>query len=434
MIGKYLRQSFMMLKQNPLFSSLYIIGTGLAISMVMLLAVLYYVKVGDIYPETNRSRMLIASGVHMQNIEDNDWNSTWKYSGVFVKECFYPLKGVEAVTAVTDAESWFVKVNNVKRPLSGMVKLTDTGFWKVFDFSFIHGKPFTEADFRSGIREAVISEELARLVFQKTDVVGQYIKLNYADYRVCGVVKSPSYAMNLSYAQVWLPYTCIPDYVKNNNQWGAIGPFQVAILLPSASDADKVKSQVDEYVRKFNLLPHEGYRLLMHGQPYLYWKTLFYVNDMTDLDFFKVLRQMGLWVLMLLLVPALNLSGMISSRMERRLPEIGVRKAFGATGRRLFSQVMWENLLLTCLGGIIGLFISFGMVALARGSLLTVLDRGTASLPDNMQMSITSDMLFNPTLFVMTFVVCVVLNLVSALIPTCIALKKDIVYSINKQK
>ena len=49
-------------------------------------------------------------------------------------------------------------------------------------------------------------------------------------------------------------------------------------------------------------------------------------------------------------------------------------------------------------------------------------------------MSITTDMLFNPTLFAVTFVVCVVLNLLSALIPTCVALKKDIVYSLSRQK
>lgn len=434
MIGKYLQQSLMMLRQNPLFSSLYIVGTGLAISMVMVLAILYYIKVGDIYPETNRSRTLVASTVHMQGVKDNSSNTTWKFSGIFVKECFYPLKGVEAVTAVTDATSWFVKVNGVKRPLSAMVKLTDTGFWRVFNFSFIHGKPFTEADFRSGIREVVISEDIARFVFQKSDVVGEYIKLNYADYRVCGVVKSPSYAMNLSYAQVWMPYTCIPGYVTDNSDWDVIGPFQVAILLPSPGIADDVKSQVDEYVRKFNLLPHDGYRLLMHGQPYLYWKTLFFTNDMEDLDFLKVFRQMGLWVLMLLLVPALNLSGMISSRMERRLPEIGVRKAFGATGKRLFAQIMWENLLLTCLGGVMGLLISFGMVIGAKSWLLTMLDGSTQPLPDSVEMSITTDMLFNPTMFVMAFVVCVVLNLISALIPACIALKKDIVYSINKQK
>ena len=39
----------MLLKQNPLFSSLYILGTGLAIALAMVLAILYYIKVGDIY-------------------------------------------------------------------------------------------------------------------------------------------------------------------------------------------------------------------------------------------------------------------------------------------------------------------------------------------------------------------------------------------------
>ena len=434
MIGKYLQQSFMMLKQQPLFSCFYIVATGLAISMVMVLAVLYYIKIGDIYPETHRSRMLVASSAHMQYTKDTDWNTTWKFSIPFVKDCFYSLEGVEAVTAVSDADSWFVKVGNVKRPLSALVKLTDTGFWKVFDFSFIYGQPFTDADFQSGMRTAVISEDMARRVFGKGDAVGEDIKLNYTDYRVCGVVKSPSYAMKLSYAQVWLPYTCQPAYVRDNNQWGVIGPFQVAVLLPSAADADRVKLQVDEYVRKFNTLPHDDYHLVMHGQPYLYWKTLFYVNDMDDLDFFVIVRQMGLWLLMLLLVPALNLSGMISSRMERRLPEMGIRKAFGATGERLFSQIVWENLLLTCLGGIMGLILSFSMVYFAKSWLLTMLDGGTQPLPDSVQMSITTDMLFNPTLFAVTFVVCVVLNLLSALIPTCVALKKDIVYSLSRQK
>ena len=47
-------------------------------------------------------------------------------------------------------------------------------------------------------------------------------------------------------------------------------------------------------------------------------KTLFRVDSMTDLDFMKIFRQIGAVLLMLLLVPALNLSGMISGRMEKR--------------------------------------------------------------------------------------------------------------------
>lgn len=434
MIGKYMRQSFMMLKQNPLFSCFYIVGTGLSISMVMLLAILYNIKVGDIYPETNRNRMLVAPTVHMQNTENKNWNTTWRYSGIFVRECFYSLEGVEAVTAITDANSWAVKISGTKHSLSTVVKLTDTGFWKVFDFSFICGKGFTESDFQSGICSAVISEDLAQRVFGKTEVVGEYLQLNYSDYRVCGVVKSPSYAMNLSYAQVWIPYTCIPRFVEENSMWDVIGPFQVAILLSSAGDAARVKAQVDEYVRKFNAIPHENYKLVMHDQPYLYWKTLFYDNDMEDLDFLMLVRQMGLWLLMLLLVPALNLSGMISSRMERRLPEMGLRKAFGATGKRLFSQIIYENFLLTGLGGVLGLIISFSMVVFAKDWLLIMLDGGRKALPNGVQMGITTDMLFNPTVFILAFVVCVLLNLFSALIPAYVALRKDIVYSLSKQK
>ncbi|MCS2441713.1 hypothetical protein NXX09_14015 [Bacteroides uniformis] len=44
MIGKYLQQSFMMLKQQPLFSCFYIVATGPAISMVMVLGCLVLYK------------------------------------------------------------------------------------------------------------------------------------------------------------------------------------------------------------------------------------------------------------------------------------------------------------------------------------------------------------------------------------------------------
>ena len=45
MIRTYFNQAFHLIRQNPLFSGFYILGTGLAISMVMLLVVIYYIKV-----------------------------------------------------------------------------------------------------------------------------------------------------------------------------------------------------------------------------------------------------------------------------------------------------------------------------------------------------------------------------------------------------
>ena len=44
MLKLYLKQAWALLRQNPLFSGLYIAGTGLAIAMTMIVAEIYYVK------------------------------------------------------------------------------------------------------------------------------------------------------------------------------------------------------------------------------------------------------------------------------------------------------------------------------------------------------------------------------------------------------
>ena len=54
MIKLYLKQAWALLRQNPLFSGLYIAGTGLAIAMTMIVAMIYYVKLAPVYPEVNR--------------------------------------------------------------------------------------------------------------------------------------------------------------------------------------------------------------------------------------------------------------------------------------------------------------------------------------------------------------------------------------------
>lgn len=435
MIRKYFNQALNLIRQNPLFSGFYIVGTGLAISMVMLLVVIYYIKVADIYPETNRSRMMIATTAHMQNIKSPEYNSTGAISYNLVKDCFLGLEGVEAVSAIGIylAGDGYAQIPSTKHRIPVKQKAVDVAFWKIFDFRFISGEPFSEADFASGIRKVVVSEDIAQNIFHTSDVVGKYVTINFIEYRICGVVKTPSYATEVSFAQAWIPYTCFPNYDRHN-QFGAIGSFQVVILARSSANFDDITAQVDEYTRKFNTLPHDGFKLLWHGQPYAYWKKLFRVDDMTDLDFTKVFKQIGIILLMLLLVPALNLSGMISGRMEKRLPEIGIRKAFGATSRVLFSQIIWENLVLTVIGGFLGLIISYAMVLLSKDWLLTLLDDNVMAMPDGVGMSITPQMLFSPVLFISTFLVCVVINLLSAIIPAYLSLRKDIVYSINKQK
>ena len=142
----------------------------------------------------------------------------------------------------------------------------------------------------------------------------------------------------------------------------------------------------------------------------------------------------SLVLLVLLLVPALNLSGMISSRMEGRLAEMGVRKSFGAGRKILLSQVMWENLLLTALGGALGLLLAWLALYVGREWIFTVFDSWPNMVPEGVEVRVSGEMLFAPLVFLAALALCVVLNLLSALIPSWYSLRKPIVNSLNEKR
>ncbi|MCS2660287.1 ABC transporter permease [Bacteroides fragilis] len=142
----------------------------------------------------------------------------------------------------------------------------------------------------------------------------------------------------------------------------------------------------------------------------------------------------GTILLALLFVPALNLAGMIASRMKRQLSELGIRKAFGASKTSLLLQVFWENLFLTGIGGLFGLLLSYLIVYCGRNWLPDLLSFSVDVMPEGVDSFLTPGMLLNPVVIGITFMVSLVLNVLSALIPALHALKKDIVYSLNEKR
>lgn len=72
------------------------------------------------------------------------------------------------------------------------IKYTDPGFWQVFSFRFVSGKPFTQADFDSAIPVAVVSESVARKLYGSTEVVGKSVIIDMAPIRFAGWWKMPA--------------------------------------------------------------------------------------------------------------------------------------------------------------------------------------------------------------------------------------------------
>ena len=81
MLKQYLKQAWALLRQNPLFSTLYIVGTGLAIGMTMAVALIFYVKLAPVYPEENRGRTLYLQRA-MFTGEKQSWQSGLSYAAL----------------------------------------------------------------------------------------------------------------------------------------------------------------------------------------------------------------------------------------------------------------------------------------------------------------------------------------------------------------
>jgi putative ABC transport system permease protein len=149
-----------------------------------------------------------------------------------------------------------------------------------------------------------------------------------------------------------------------------------------------------------------------------------WANEEPDMKI--VVRQYLIVLLLLLIVPAINLSGMMGSRMQKRLSELGVRRAFGATRGNLLSQILWESLLQTLLGGVIGLLLSYLAAYLFKGMIY-----GNSDMAYQLgEVSLNPVSLLNPVIFLYAFLFCVLLNLLSAMIPAWRTSRKPIVESI----
>ena len=69
-IKTYIKQAWTLLRQNRLFSTLYIVGTALAIAMTMMMAVIYYVRLAPVYPEERRATTLYMGGLKLSQTFD----------------------------------------------------------------------------------------------------------------------------------------------------------------------------------------------------------------------------------------------------------------------------------------------------------------------------------------------------------------------------
>lgn len=431
MLKLYFKQAIELLRQHKLFSGIYIFGTALAIASTTIMAVVAYVGIAPLYPDVNRENVYYVNHVCVKKKNDRGMTVS-SYSIKGVNEWFYTLKNKKEVSA----EIGYVgrtKVKSTEATTDLFGRYTDPSFFRIYQFNFVAGRPFSASEFEGKMKRAVISDRGARDLFGSIDgAIGKTIVVNKKEFTVCGVFEEPSMVMEDSYAGVILPYTTYDGYDDINDVLSPyLGQFKFRILVENEQQANALRTELAEILRRYNSANDDVEIDKSYTDLTSATRTSEGLGEWSGF-FSSVGGKISIVVLfILLLIPALNLSGLIAGRMGSRSLELGVRKSFGATRGKLLRQVLWENLLLTVFGGMVGFVLSWIVIYFCKDWVFITSSVILDEMIGNVDVKLSAEMIFAPAVFLFAFMACVVLNVMSAYIPARNALRRPIVESLN---
>jgi len=407
-----------MLRQNPFISIISIIGTALAITMVMSMVVADEVKTMAMGPEKNRDRMLYVGREITRDTVQGSVNMG-SFRKVMYDEYISKLETPELVGIITphfEGSTSLVWAAGSSDYIGAVVRGTDHNYWKAMTFSFVEGRPYSEEEYTSGVKYAVISRTTSRRMFASESALGKSIEIDFKPFTVIGVVEDVSPVFSHAHGDVWMPVPA--DY---NPDAGIVA----LILAKHRRDFPKITHEVRECEKKYRIdhAPWVAYFQGPDDQQVLATGVQSGQNEKEYEDNKRrAARSRVAIIAILLLVPAVNLSGFSLSRIKKRTAEIGIRKAFGARKYVILTQVLYENMITSLIGGVLGLLFSYVTVYALRHWLL--------SIPAESQIPVGA--FFSPFVFVAVFIVCLLINLVSAGLPAYKASRMSIVDSLTQ--
>ncbi len=427
MYKTYFKQAIQLLRQNPFISIISILGTALAIMMIMVIIVSNSINNISVKPEVNRNRSLYLGGyLVVDTVTDRSMGGSLDYK--MVRDYISKMQSPEAVTVFeqnfeTEYRQSAVQREGGNEPHTVNLRFVDNAFWRVFSFDFVQGVPFTQEEFESGMRRAVISQSMSRSLFKGENPIGKNVLIDNIPYSVTGVVKDVSQVFKMAYGDVWAPYTSKQGHEKGSFSY-------LAIMLPkNPKDYSPIYAEMKEIERRYESINPNMDLLFSMPFEHAYYESgaqMFTSEYGSQQKFYKLVMngRTALLFLMLLLIPALNLSGFSVSRMKKRIIEIGVRKAFGARIGTVLLQVLYENIITSLIGGILGLILSYIVVLLMKSWVLGV--GAGAAVPFGA--------LVSPGIFLAVVVLCVLLGVMSSGIPALHAARQNIVKSISRRE
>ncbi len=353
----YLKIGLKVLGRRKFFTFVSLFGTSLTLVVLMIAAAVLDNFFAPRAPESRFDRVLTVIRITQSG---NDNVETTEPGYAFVQQYLKTLPGIERASAYSNLQTSMLYKGGER--IEASVMHTDADYWRILDFRFLEGRPFTAQEDGAGALVAVITDSLRDKIFGPGPAIGKMFTIGDQRFTVIGVVPRVSITRTAAFADLWMPIGTFPSSGYRHDMTGG---FNGLVLAHSSADFPRLRREFKTSLRTFPL-DRRLFSEIRTGldTPYEAFARLVTHNNAGDRAPLIVDTIFLVLAVLFMTLPALNLVTLNLSRILERASEIGVRKAFGAPRRALVLQFVVENVVLTVIGGLIGFALS--VFALAR--------------------------------------------------------------------
>ncbi len=235
-------------------------------------------------------------------------------------------------------------------------------FFDMMGIAIEEGRTFTDdMMYYDNWLNAVITDTFWKEEFNSDpNVIGKTFMLDSQSVQVIGRL-APGFTMPHRQPKLFMPAASGRD--ENNPQSRHNGNFQMLGRLAKGTTLENAQSQMDAFNQV--QLEDDPYKDLVIGARFHTTVANYHEDLVRDFKPILILLQAG--VLFLLLIGAVNLINLLLIRASNRSKELAVCQALGAGRRHIASEVIAETVLLTFVGGLLGLILGyFGITLLTQ--------------------------------------------------------------------
>jgi len=228
-----------------------------------------------------------------------------------------------------------------------------TDYTAIRNWTTSSGAFFSDADLASGRKVAVIGATVAKNLFPNGDPVGAEMQIGHVPFTVIGVMvaKGQNAGGQDQDDVVLIPYTTAQTRLSGRIRLG-----QILISTNSADDIPAAQEEISGIMREAHKLQGEPDDFTVRNQTEIAEAATSTTRVMSGL--LAAIASISL------LVGGIGIMNIMLVSVTERTREIGIRMAIGARGSDVLTQFLVESVVMSLLGGVVGLAFGYGGAAL----------------------------------------------------------------------